>query len=91
MKALAAWVAAHGPELDRAAQSAASPSGGGVHVPDDKVAAACFDVVGRLAPQQQRTILALAQQLAETHPQTGEGGGTVKLPAPSAGNVKLDR
>eukprot|EP00285_Hemiselmis_virescens_P012786 CAMPEP_0173399430 /NCGR_PEP_ID=MMETSP1356-20130122/44890_1 /TAXON_ID=77927 ORGANISM="Hemiselmis virescens, Strain PCC157" /NCGR_SAMPLE_ID=MMETSP1356 /ASSEMBLY_ACC=CAM_ASM_000847 /LENGTH=849 /DNA_ID=CAMNT_0014359143 /DNA_START=55 /DNA_END=2604 /DNA_ORIENTATION=+ len=77
MKRLTQWVADHADDLARKEQ-AKNAAGGTGYLADNEVGGACMVAVAKLAPQQQRTILSLAQQLLESHPPDGS--------APAAGN-----
>eukprot|EP00282_Hemiselmis_andersenii_P005580 CAMPEP_0114143686 /NCGR_PEP_ID=MMETSP0043_2-20121206/19114_1 /TAXON_ID=464988 /ORGANISM="Hemiselmis andersenii, Strain CCMP644" /LENGTH=839 /DNA_ID=CAMNT_0001237991 /DNA_START=95 /DNA_END=2614 /DNA_ORIENTATION=- len=88
------WVSEHEGELKKKEREASSITGLG-HLGDSEVGGACMVAVAKLAPQQQRTVLALALQLAETHPH-GEGapagGGGTQVVAGKGGETRtLDR
>ena len=91
MEQLTVWVGSHMAELEKAGETAASVSRAGGHLPDDRVAGACIEIVSKLAPTQQRTVLALAQQLLESHPPDGAAAGVSAKPVVAAANNKLDR
>ena len=90
MGLLTKWVDEHKADLEKA-KAEKPASAGGVHLADDKVAGACIEAISKLAPAQQRTILALANNLLETHPPVAGGAPAAAVVPKNAGNVKLDR
>eukprot|EP00283_Hemiselmis_rufescens_P003433 CAMPEP_0173422144 /NCGR_PEP_ID=MMETSP1357-20121228/2959_1 /TAXON_ID=77926 /ORGANISM="Hemiselmis rufescens, Strain PCC563" /LENGTH=830 /DNA_ID=CAMNT_0014385135 /DNA_START=113 /DNA_END=2605 /DNA_ORIENTATION=- len=78
MQRLKTWVKEHEGDLKKKEKAASSMTGGG-QLSDAEVGGACMVAVSKLAPAQQRQVLALALQLAEAHPhgESAPAGPTV--------------